>query len=89
MITKSVPGGTACRISGDEFVCIVRKAGTDSFEAAMRTLKKVLFDNDQIAAVGYSAGKGSSFKELVNSAEKMMYEDKERFYRETGRDSRH
>ena len=88
ILKKTVKKGTACRISGDEFVCIVENVDREAFEYSMTRLKSEVLYNDRIAAVGHDIGKGKDFRELVKSAEKMMYQDKERYYRETGKDRR-
>ena len=88
ILKKTVKFGTACRISGDEFVCIVENVDREDFEYCMTRLKSEVYYNDRIAAVGHDIGMGCDFKEIVKSAEKMMYQDKERYYRETGKDRR-
>lgn len=85
---ETVTCGTAFRISGDEFVCIAEKADPKDFEDCMANLRNVIFANDRIAAMGYAIGKGKDIKRLVNLAEHGMYEDKERYYKETGKDRR-
>ncbi|MBR1649579.1 MAG: hypothetical protein IJ691_00270 [Lachnospiraceae bacterium] len=54
----------------------------------MANLRNEIFANDRIAAMGYAIGKGEDIKRLVNLAEHGMYEDKERYYKETGKDRR-
>ncbi len=88
ILKKTVKLGTACRISGDEFVCIAENVDREDFEYCMTRLKSEVYYNDRIAAVGHDIGMGCDFKEIVKSAEKMMYQDKERYYRETGKDRR-
>ena len=54
----------------------------------MVALASILRDNDRIASYGFAVGKGEQILEIVNKAEHMMYNDKERYYKETGKDRR-
>ncbi len=89
IITQAVPDGHVCRISGDEFVCIVEGSDKEAFEKSMSTLRDIFNDNDRVAAMGYDFGIGSNYLEIQKSAEKMMYADKEDYYKQTGKDRRH
>lgn len=88
ILTEAAPEAIACRISGDEFVCIIRNAETDSFAHTMKHLEGILAKNDRIAAFGYDIGAGSEVYSTIKNAEQMMYADKERYYKETGKDRR-
>ncbi|MBO4902729.1 MAG: GGDEF domain-containing protein [Lachnospiraceae bacterium] len=88
LLTDSVPDGSACRISGDEFVCIVKEPDEASFEKQMDHLRDTLMKNDRIASFGYGTGKGERILEVIKTAENMMYDDKERYYKETGKERR-
>ena len=88
ILKDTVPEGTACRISGDEFVCIVKNAEEVAFSVSMKRLSQVLNENDKIAAFGYDFGEGKNIYDVIKSAERMMYADKEKYYRETGKDRR-
>jgi diguanylate cyclase (GGDEF)-like protein len=88
ILTDAAPDAIACRISGDEFVCIVRHAETDAFAHTMKQLESVLAKNGRIAAFGYDIGAGRNVYETIKNAEQMMYADKERYYKETGKDRR-
>ncbi len=89
IITKAVPYGHVCRMSGDEFVCIVEGLDKEAFEKSMSALRDIFNDNDRVAAMGYDFGIGSNYLEIQKSAEKMMYADKEDYYKQTGKDRRH
>ena len=89
IITKTVPFGCVCRMSGDEFVCIVERSDKETFEKSMADLRSIFDDNDRVAALGYDFGIGSDYLEILKSAEKMMYADKEDYYKQTGKDRRH
>ena len=51
----------------------------------MKRLESVLAKNDRIAAFGYDIGAGRNVYETIKNAEQMMYADKERYYKETGK----
>ena len=88
ILTDAVPEATVCRISGDEFVCIVKNAEEDSFAHMMKKLESILAKNNRIAAFGYDIGAGRNIYDVIKAAEQMMYIDKERYYKETGKDRR-
>lgn len=80
--------GEICRISGDEFVVILTGADEEIFSVRMNDFGEVLFREGRIASYGYEIGNGKEVLELVRSAEKKMYADKEKYYKETGKDRR-
>lgn len=88
IITKTVTSGHTCRMSGDEFVCIVEHADKETFENNMSSLRAIFDENDRIAALGYDFGIGSEYLKILKSAEQMMYADKEDYYKQTGKDRR-
>ena len=88
LLKEAVPEGTVFRISGDEFVCIVKDVDSDSFTKIVKRLGEVLRENDRIASFGYDIGKEKDIYDIIKAAEQMMYADKERYYKETGKDRR-
>ena len=88
LLKETVPEGTVFRISGDEFVCIVKDVDSDSFTKIVKRLGEVLMENDRIASFGYDIGKEKDIYDIIKAAEQMMYADKERYYKETGKDRR-
>lgn len=88
LLRDSVPEGSPCRISGDEFVCIMKNPDAASFEKKMERLRKTFAENDRIASFGYVTGEGKQIMEVIKAAENMMYDDKERYYKETGKERR-
>ncbi|AOZ96020.1 GGDEF domain-containing protein [Butyrivibrio hungatei] len=88
ILKEEFPDGNVCRISGDEFVCILNDVVDNAFADRMVALASILRDNDRIASYGFAVGKGEQILEIVNKAEHMMYNDKERYYKETGKDRR-
>ena len=88
LLREAVPEGTVFRISGDEFVCIVKDADTHAFTKIMKRLGDILSQNDRVASFGYDIGEEKDIYDIIKAAEQMMYADKERYYKETGRDRR-
>lgn len=88
ILKEEFPDGNVCRISGDEFVCILNDVVDNAFADRMVALASILRDNDRIASYGFAVGKGENILDIVNKAEHMMYNDKERYYKETGKDRR-
>ena len=80
--------GEICRISGDEFVVILTGVDETKISVRMNYFGEVLFKEGRIASYGYEIGDGKDILELVRSAEKKMYADKEKYDKETGKDRR-
>ena len=51
-------------------------------------LDKAISENNRIASVGYAYGEKIAAMELIKQAEQEMYDDKNRYYKETGLDRR-
>ncbi|MBE5848499.1 MAG: GGDEF domain-containing protein [Lachnospiraceae bacterium] len=84
ILRNAFPDAEVCRISGDEFVCVIKKTDEEEFHKRMRQFGDALADAGRIAAFGYEIGIGRHFCDLVKAAEKKMYLDKELYYTETG-----
>lgn len=89
--------GKTFRIGGDEFVVftIMTKEQT---ETALIDLKKKTqaWSGKKVGELSVSVGcilakdyEGFSIEELVKEADKLMYQQKKRYYQDTGRDRRH
>ena len=87
-LKNAFPDGKVFRVSGDEFVCIIENATKDSFAKRMNDFAASIYDSGRILSVGYSVGEGSNVLDLVKKAEQVMYVDKSRYYKETGKDRR-
>ncbi|MCR5113773.1 MAG: diguanylate cyclase [Acholeplasmatales bacterium] len=87
LLNESFGDGNIFRISGDEFVVIYLEMTENVFLDRMNLFKDKLYSNGRVAAFGYSCGTGKNAITTVNAAEKMMYADKEDYYKATG-DSR-
>ncbi len=70
------------RISGDEFVVILQNIDASTSLEKINALKKRVYDNDRIAAMGSACGKGSDVLKVIKAAEQEMYADKTAFYKE-------
>lgn len=70
------------RISGDEFVVVLRGVPKSVFEDKTQRLKDMLEKQDvPMASVGFVLGNESDdIKKLVNEAENLMYEEKKKFH---------
>ena len=80
--------GSICRISGDEFIVLLYDILKDKFDELKEKLNSAIMKADRIASVGYAYGGDTSAMELIRSAEQEMYNDKNRYYAETGLDRR-
>ena len=80
--------GDICRISGDEFVVLLYDIATEKLDVLKERLNTAITENSRMASVGYAYGEKEPMIELVSRAEKDMYDDKNRYYAETGIDRR-
>ena len=80
--------GLICRISGDEFTVLLFDISEDGFRELKEGLDRAIADNSRIASVGYAYGDASDAMKLFGQAEHEMYDDKNRYYTETGIDRR-
>ena len=89
ILKESFPQDHVYRISGDEFVVIVRNVDVVQFPAQMQAFADTLKKNDRIASFGFGIGKGNQAFKVVKEAEQMMYRHKDEYYLETGKQRRH
>ena len=74
------------RIGGDEFVMIIEDGDEAKVKSVLKEWKKALWECSRncafevTASVGYAVGLRRNIKEVVNAADKMMYEDKRKFH---------
>ncbi len=84
LLREQFPEDESFRISGDEFVSIIRLNEGIDFESRSKHFMKVLAENDHIASLGNSKGRASGLMELMRQAEAGMYEEKRLYYEELG-----
>lgn len=76
----------AFRIGGDEFVMIMNNSDENDaikmIEVWRKNIAEIQTNHpfDVSASVGYASGKGKDLKEIINAADKMMYEEKKIYH---------
>ncbi len=88
MLTEQFPDAEVCRTSGDEFVVLLCGIAEEAVDKRMSKFRKLVDESDRIASFGYVYSEDGDPQKMISEAEKLMYEDKARYYRETGRDRR-
>ena len=70
------------RVGGDEFLTILCDYDENEIEYDLKLVKDYLMHNDVSASIGYSfvSKYMGNFEELLEKADKMMYQDKELYY---------
>lgn len=93
IFTSSIMSKSMCayRLSGDEFLILMFQGKKEQLDEVVNNIK------EQLSASKYSAALGSyfieksdkvTFDQAMKIAEKLMYEDKNRFYIQSGHDRR-
>lgn len=86
---ESFPNDFLCRISGDEFVIVIKNISIEILDNKMKEFFNVIAENNDIASCGYALGSGSEIRTTLKEAEKMMYEEKDKYYERTGKQRRY
>lgn len=78
------------RIGGDEFIIVCRKNNEEDVKALIERIKKYVSDTKYSCSIGYSFRKEDTkhIDELIKESDVVMYEEKERYYKETGKERR-
>jgi len=87
LLKEFFSNAVVCRVSGDEFVVLMSDIEPDKFEKRMIVFRSIINSKNKVASFGYSRGRHSLMR-LVKEAETLMYEDKNKYYIETGKDRR-
>ena len=81
----------AYRLSGDEFLILMFQGKKEQLELVVNNIKEQVSLSKYSVAIGYyfiEKGDKTSFEEAMKIAEKYMYDDKSKFYVESGHDRR-
>ena len=93
IFTSSIISKSMCayRVSGDEFLILMFQGKKEQLDEVVRNIKTQLSTAKYSAALGsyfIEKGDNTTFDEAMKKAEKLMYEDKNKYYIESGRDRR-
>lgn len=86
MISKSIDNSMyPYRMGGDEFLVIINKGDEESIINTVTKFKELLAKTEYYCSVGYAfkTDNSVSFDDLIKEAEKYMYSEKEKFYRDS------
>lgn len=80
----------AYRIGGDEFAIICRKTSYESLTELIKRIEDNVKKTEYNCSIGYSYSKDGekTIKDMLKEADLMMYAQKERYYKESGKDRR-
>ena len=82
-------GQRAYRIGGDEYVILCLGATEDDVKALIGRIREKVDKIPYSCSIGYAMrNKGETIDELYNMADKMMYEEKQRYYISIGKEER-
>ena len=91
---SNVERNTMCvyRLSGDEFLILMFNGKEETLLNTVFAIKEQLRTSSYSAAIGYyfinKKADKMTFEQAMKKAEDLMYEDKEKYYNETGHDRR-
>ena len=93
IFSNSINPATMCayRLSGDEFLILMFQGKKEQLDTTLSKIKEQLAHCKYSAALGcYFVEKGENitFDEAIKKAEKLMYEDKNKYYVQSGHDRR-
>ena len=87
LLSSSFSDGEFFRISGDEFVVLLH-LGNEEMEKRMQEFRNVILNHNKIASFGFVHREKGNMLDMVHDAEQKMYQDKKKYYEETGKDRR-
>ena len=78
------------RIGGDEFIILCKKTSEEELIQLIDRIKKKVSETKYHCAIGYCylPGTNKDIEEMIKQSDKMMYEDKAKYYLQTGKDRR-
>ena len=78
------------RIGGDEFVILCRNINEEELKLLIERIKKNVSKTKYSCSIGYcySSEENKDLEEMVKQSDLMMFEDKAKYYKETGLDRR-
>lgn len=85
ILRQTIPEADLFRISGDEFVAVFDGPAREHlFRKGVEKLQHAISESGDIAAMGSVFGSSAEIADLVNTAEKLMYDNKNEYYQRTG-----
>ena len=83
-------GESGYRIGGDEFVIICRRIPRSELMKLLERVKSLIGETEYSCSIGYSFNENreKTVDEMLKEADEMMYSDKARYYKESGKDRR-
>ena len=81
---------TGYRVGGDEFVIVCRKNSEEDVLALIERIKKYVSETKYTCSIGYSIRQDQTkpIDDLLKESDTLMYQEKERYYKETGKERR-
>ena len=78
------------RVGGDEFIIVCRKNSHEDVMALVERIKKYVSATKYTCSIGYSFNEDGTKKidDLLKESDIVMYQEKERYYKETGKERR-
>lgn len=78
------------RVGGDEFVIVCRRNSEEDVTSLVERIKKYVSNTKYSCSIGYSVRKEETkhINELLKESDTVMYEEKQRYYQETGKERR-
>lgn len=90
LLREKKVGQSVYRIGGDEFVIICRDASPKDVVSLMDRIKKSVDETEYSCSLGYCCSEGGSndIDDMLRKADEMMYAEKARYYKTSGKDRR-
>lgn len=81
---------SAYRVGGDEFIIVCKNTSEEELAKVVTNIKKTLSETQYTVSLGYcyNIDPNKNIEAMVKASDEMMYEDKEKYYLETGKERR-